>query len=369
MATLVANNAEASISHLPLRPGINSVGRAEGNHHVIPHASVSSRHCEIVVNDGTISVRDLGSTNGTFIDDQPVQQQPLTHGQRLKFGGVEYLLEAPEVAASRTNGLRVNVVKHISTVETAAAPPVAHTAQAAIAAINPVYYEQPSFYRLLPGAFGYPFKSKGIILLVIGAIVFLVLEFLSSWSWIISIITTGYLFAYMQKIISHTAQGEDELPDFPEFGEWWSDIILPFLLFAGTFVVSFAPAIAIFFLLKDDVEGSVMGLALIGTIIAGAVYFPMALLAVAVSDSFVALSPHIVVPSMFRVFLPYAVTLLVLGVLVGVRFGAQLGMVFVDIPFLPGVILGFISLYLLVVEMRVLGLLFRSYRQRLGWLG
>lgn len=48
---------------------------------------------------------------------------------------------------------------------------------------------------------------------------------------------------------------------------------------------------------------------------------------------------------------------------------AQLGMVFVDIPFLPSVILGFISLYLLVVEMRVLGLLFRSYRQRLGWLG
>jgi hypothetical protein len=298
MATLVANNAEASISRLSLRPGINSVGRAEGNHHVIPHASVSSRHCEIVVDDGTISVRDLSSTNGTFIDDQPVQQQPLTHGQRLKFGGVEYLLEAPEVAAPRANGLRVNVVKHVSTVETAAAPPVAHTAQAAIAAINPAYYEEPSFYRLLPGAFGYPFKSKGIILLVIGAIVFLVLEFLSSWSWIISIITTGYLFAYMQKIISHTAQGEDELPDFPEFGEWWSDIILPFLLFAGTFVVSFAPAIAIFFLLKDDVEGSVMGLALIGTIIAGAVYFPMALLAVAVSDSFVALSPHIVVPSM-----------------------------------------------------------------------
>lgn len=378
MATLVANNAEAPVSHLNLRPGINLVGRAEGNHHVIPHGSISSRHCEIVLNDGAISVRDLSSTNGTFIDDQPVQQQPLAHGQRLKFGGVEYVLEAPETAAPRTSGLRVNVVQHVRTVETAAAPPVAHTAQESIAAIRPVYYEEPNFYRLLPGAFGYPFKSKGIILLVIGAVVFLVLEFLASWSWVVSVISTGYLFAYMQKIISHTAQGEDEMPDFPEFGEWWSDIILPFLLFVGTFVASFAPAIAVFFLLKGSVEGAEMGVAIIAAIVVGALYFPMALLAVAVSDSFVALSPHIVVPSMIRTILPYTVTLLVLGVLVGVRFGAEFGMAYalvaMDSPEIPGailssVVLGFVSLYVLVVEMRVLGLLFRSYRQRLGWLG
>ena len=31
--------------------------------------------------------------------------------------------------------------------------------------------------------------------------------------------------------------------------------------------------------------------------------------------------------------------------------------------------MGFVSLYLLTVNMRVLGLLFRGYRDRLGWLG
>lgn len=369
MATLIANNSEAPVSHLSLRPGINLVGRAEGNHHVIPHGSVSSRHCEIVLNDGTISVRDLGSTNGTFVDDQPVQQQTITHGQRLRLGHVEYVLEAPETAAPRTSGLRVNVVQHVQTVETAAAPPVAHTAQEAIAAIRPVMHEEPNFYRLLPGTFAYPFKSKGIILLVLGAVVFLFLEFLASWSWIIKIISTGYLFAYMQRIVAFTAQGEDEMPDFPEFGEWWSDIILPYLLFMGTWLASFAVAIGVFFLFKDGADDSTIGPAVIAAIVLGAIYFPMALLAVAVSDSFVALSPHIVIPSMFRVFLPYLVTLLVVGLLAGVRVGAHFGMLLVEVPLLPSVVMGFVSLYLLVVMMRVLGLLFRCHRERLGWLG
>lgn len=369
MATLVANNSEAPVSRLLLQPGINSVGRGEGNHHVVSHSSVSGRHCEIVVNDGTITVRDLGSTNGTFIDDAQIQQQLLAHGQRLRFGSIEYLLEAPEAAPVRSGGLRINVAKTVSTVETAEAPPVAHTAQEVIATMQPAIYEEPSFYQSLPGALAYPFKRNGVLLLVIGAVVFLALEFLSGFSWIITVITTGYLFAYMQKIIAHSAQGEDEVPDFPEFGEWWSDIILPFLLFVGTFIVSFLPAIGVFFLLKGNADAPAMGAALIAALVAGAVYFPMALLAVAVSDSFVALSPHIVVPSMFRVIAPYIVCCLALGILVGLRIGVEAGMSMVGIPLLTRVVTGFISLYILVVEMRILGLLFRSYRHRLGWLG
>ena len=73
---------------------------------------------------------------------------------------------------------------------------------------------------------------------------------------------------------------------------------------------------------------------------------------------------------MFRVFVPYVVTLLVVGALVAVRVGGHFGMMLLtDIPFLPEVLMGFVSLYLLVVMMRVLGLLFRCYRARLGWLG
>ena len=66
MASLVLNGSELAVSRFDLREGINTIGRSEGNHHVIAHGSISSRHCEVVVQDGKISVRDLGSTNGTL---------------------------------------------------------------------------------------------------------------------------------------------------------------------------------------------------------------------------------------------------------------------------------------------------------------
>jgi len=241
-ATLIANNSETPVSRIHLQPGINTVGRAEGNHHVVSHASVSSRHCEIVVTDSAIAVRDLGSTNGTFVDDQPLQQGSVAHRQRLKLGNVEFVLEAPDVqAAPRPSPVRVAVAKPVpgAGAERLAAGP---TAADAITALTPEVYEEPSFYRQIPGTFAYPFKRNGIILLVLGTILFTILDFLGGFkmlgrggifSLLVSVISTGYLFAYMQKIIAHSAQGEDEMPDFPDFTDWWSDIILPFLLLPG----------------------------------------------------------------------------------------------------------------------------------------
>ena len=100
----------------------------------------------------------------------------------------------------------------------------------------------------------------------------------------------------------------------------------------------------------------------------------MALLAVAVSDSFLALSPHIVLPSIARVFGPYIVAFLVLAVLTGIRVAGGVAAALIPEEQVPlqltaTVAMGFVSLYVLTVEMRILGLLFRSYRDKLGWLG
>jgi hypothetical protein len=372
MATLVANSVETGISRVELQRGINTVGRAEGNLHIIDDASVSSRHCEIVVSDGTISARDLGSTNGTFLDDQPIQQASLVHGQRLKFGRIEFVVDAPEaVPASSSGPLRVSVIK-AAVVHAPAAAPIAagRTAAEAIAAIQPVAYEERSFYRQIPGTFAYPFNKSGSIMLIIGSILFVVLEFLGGFSFYLKIVGIGYLFAFMQKIISHSAQGEDELPPWPELTDFISDIILPCLMLAGVFVVSLAPGLLLLFFGRENPMLAVMA---IPALIVGALYFPMALLAVAVSDNFLALSPHIVLPSMIKVFVPYAVTFVVLALLASVRVGTGVAAAFVPVEEVPWniavtLVMGFVSLYVLTVEMRVLGLMFRSYRDRLGWL-
>jgi hypothetical protein len=52
-----------------------------------------------------------------------------------------------------------------------------------------------------------------------------------------------------------------------------------------------------------------------------------------------------------------------------VKFGSEHVFELLPVPAVPTILMGFTSLYALVVEMCVLGLLFRSYRDRLGWLG
>jgi predicted component of type VI protein secretion system len=48
---------------------------------------ISNRHCAIVPGNGQAFVRDFGSTNGTFLNDQPVQgEAELHHDDRLKIG-------------------------------------------------------------------------------------------------------------------------------------------------------------------------------------------------------------------------------------------------------------------------------------------
>ncbi|MCW5559235.1 MAG: FHA domain-containing protein, partial [Verrucomicrobiae bacterium] len=81
-----------------LHAGLNTVGRNPTNEFRIPDPSVSSFHAEITVleADGTVIVRDLQSTNGTFIEGQPVEEATLAGGQRLQFGTVEMLLVIEE---------------------------------------------------------------------------------------------------------------------------------------------------------------------------------------------------------------------------------------------------------------------------------
>lgn len=78
-----------------LRVGDNTVGR-QGTDVLLLDATVSRNHARIHVENGQISVEDLGSTNGTKVGDlrlTPNQPVSVTSGTLLRFGNVQLRLE------------------------------------------------------------------------------------------------------------------------------------------------------------------------------------------------------------------------------------------------------------------------------------
>lgn len=73
-------------SRIELPPGRTVVGR-ENADIVVDDSTVSSHHFAIDVNDdGTFSVEDLGSSNGTALNGREVQTSNLTSGDRIQAG-------------------------------------------------------------------------------------------------------------------------------------------------------------------------------------------------------------------------------------------------------------------------------------------
>jgi hypothetical protein len=138
----------------------------------------------------------------------------------------------------------------------------------------------------------------------------------------------------------------------------------------GTVVFCFAPMIGltIFALVGSDGDSAWLGWATTAAMLFGCIYFPMAFTAVAMGDSIFAVNPMIVIPSIMKVLGQYVLTVVVLALILLARLLLyQLLEKILPIPLLPTVITSLIGLYLLVVEMRILGLLYRSNKDRLGW--
>ena len=59
----------------------------------IPTRDVSRRHCEIQVSEEGVTVRDLGSTNGTYVNDKRIAEAPLKPGDQLNGGPVVFVVQ------------------------------------------------------------------------------------------------------------------------------------------------------------------------------------------------------------------------------------------------------------------------------------
>jgi FHA domain len=97
MAKLQITTEGFSNRVLSLKLGCNRLGRSAGNDFQIEHPTISSTHCEIYLADGEVRLRDCDSTNGTFLEGEPVNEAILHAGQRLALGDVQMLVESVEV--------------------------------------------------------------------------------------------------------------------------------------------------------------------------------------------------------------------------------------------------------------------------------
>ena len=82
---------------IQLKPGVNLIGRGTDTDFRVSDDSISSTHCEIAVSDRAVVIKDLGSTNGTFVNDEPVSEAVLHGGQAVRLGDVAmvFYLDGP----------------------------------------------------------------------------------------------------------------------------------------------------------------------------------------------------------------------------------------------------------------------------------
>jgi hypothetical protein len=421
MPRLLVNPGSPETWEIELKPGANSLGRGKENDFPIEHSSISRSHCQIVVTGRNALLRDVGSVNGTFVDGRLVEEAQLQPGQLFQLGSVEMRYESDEDASPPDSPPQAvpaagaiplpprlapldaaSCKSHPRSIARFACPRCGcHFCELCVSArqsggtarrfcracgVECASLEAPpaavvpkaqSFAGRLGGAFMYPFKGDGMILLGAGTVFYVLINaasFIAQFagmlglavSLMVSAFATGYLICYLRCIVISSAVGEERLPDWPDLAEFSEDILAPFLQFLGTVAVCFLPALVVSLFVPHDNPWA--GPARVAAALFGCACFPMALLAVSMFDSVAALNPLLIFPSIFRIPLQYLLTVLLLAGVLALRWKGETVLEhLLPLPFLARSIFGFAGLYLLTVEMRILGLLYLANKDQLGW--
>jgi hypothetical protein len=90
--SLVMVKADGSAKEIPIDRETVLIGRDEGARLRIPVPSVSRRHCELGVRGSEAVVKDLGSSNGTFVNGRKVRETELEPGDLINVGPVVFVV-------------------------------------------------------------------------------------------------------------------------------------------------------------------------------------------------------------------------------------------------------------------------------------
>src|ERR1051325_1536355 len=91
ISLMVISAGKAAGKALPINVAQFIIGRDPQCNLRPASAMISKRHCAVLVKDGQVFLRDFGSTNGTFVNDQQIKGEvPLKDGDILKAGPLSF---------------------------------------------------------------------------------------------------------------------------------------------------------------------------------------------------------------------------------------------------------------------------------------
>jgi hypothetical protein len=204
-------------------------------------------------------------------------------------------------------------------------------------------------------ALTFPFRGIGRYMLVIGgvlALMILLASFIPLLGFIIAVGASGYFAACSFRIINTTAIGHDQACDWPDFHDFWSDLITPWLCVLAASVFSFGPSYVVIFLIHPRMYIR------IGLLVAGFIHMPMAYLSVAIHQTMGAAFWTNTIPAFQRCLEKYVVILVILGSLTILNI--LLKRALSNIPVAGAFTNCFLWLYALMVGARILGLFYRE---------
>jgi pSer/pThr/pTyr-binding forkhead associated (FHA) protein len=92
-AALILVMADGKQTEIPLRRPVQVIGRQTDCQIRIPTGEISRHHCEVSLGEGKVSVRDLGSSNGTFVNRRRVTQTDVQAGDLIGLGDMVFVVK------------------------------------------------------------------------------------------------------------------------------------------------------------------------------------------------------------------------------------------------------------------------------------
>jgi hypothetical protein len=208
----------------------------------------------------------------------------------------------------------------------------------------------------------YPFCRSGWIIIIAGAAFFTIARMFTGFIGGVAI--SGYLLAFYMDIISTSAAGEDQCPEWPGFSSFLDDILNPYTRGMFALFVSILPALVLGFMGVDQ-SSPPLFVACGVAVIWSAFYYPLAIIGTVVFGNIGGALPHRVLPALARTFpsslLPGVMNVLLIGVLIANSLAAS------HIPFVGKFYDYATYIFCMTIQGRFLGLFYRREQGKLGW--